>query len=167
MFDDTRTGSLLHKDHETTLAALNNLETVLTKHTAKRVPDLDDVDVRTAVREAANCLASEVERHFAFEEQHLFPLLADRGEDSINSFLTEEHAAMTPLVKETVERARAALKDGFDAASWKAFHAIASELIERQVFHIQKEEMVLLAAISSLLDEEADSDLANTYQMMG
>jgi hemerythrin-like domain-containing protein len=37
------------------------------------------------------------------------------------------------------------------------------ELVERQVSHIQKEEMALLPMLSDLLDDETDRRLASEY----
>ncbi|MEW5728037.1 MAG: hemerythrin domain-containing protein, partial [Pseudomonadota bacterium] len=54
--------------------------------------------------------------------------------------------------------------DGFDDASWRDFADAAHELVEREIFHIQKEEMGLLAAISALVDPATDQRLAEAYQ---
>ncbi len=168
MFDSTRIGALLHGEHETTLKAMNQLEALLAKHPAKRPPDVADPQLRMVLQELVGSMSNEVSRHFDFEEQHLFPILAEHGEDGIGGFLAEEHAAIRPLAESVVAAARAALKgEAFDAQSWRAFHEAGAELAEREIYHIQKEEMALLAAITSLLDEEQDAELANQYQMMG
>lgn len=167
MFESTRTGSLLHAEHESTMKALSQLEALLGRFTAKRPPDMADPKVRTALQDAVGCLANEIGRHFAFEEEYLFPLLSETGEGGIGEFLKEEHEAIRPLAETLVGSARAALKgDGFDGDGWRRFHEAASELVERETYHIQKEEMALLAAISSLLDEDQDAELAARYQMM-
>ncbi len=167
MFDSTRTGSLLHREHETTLASLNQLEALLNRQGFKKPADMNDPKAQTAVRDAVATLANEIGRHFAFEEEHLFPLLSETGEEDIGEFLKEEHDSIRPLAEEAVTLGRAALKEGFDEASWKRFHQISSELIEREIYHIQKEEMSVLAAISSVLDEAADRELAARYEMGG
>ena len=46
----------------------------------------------------------------------------------------------------------------------RQFRDTGGELVEREIFHIQKEEMGLLAAISALLDEAEDTALAETYR---
>lgn len=167
MFETTRTGSLLHREHETTLATLNQLESLLTRQSFKKPADMADPKAQTAVRDAVATLANEIGRHFAFEEEHLFPLLSETGEDDIGEFLREEHDSIRPLAEEVVNLGSAALKSGFDEATWKRFHQAASELIEREIYHIQKEEMSVLAAISSVLDEAADRELAARYEMAG
>ena len=42
---------------------------------------------------------------------------------------------------------------------------MASELVERQVAHIQKETMALLPMLDDLLDDETDRQLAFTYSV--
>lgn len=165
MFDTTRTGTLLHREHENTLATLGRLEALLNKQGYKKPADLSDPKARTAIQETVAALSNEIGRHFAFEEEHLFPLLSETGEDDIGEFLREEHESIKPLAEEVVALGRAALHDGFGETEWKRFHQIASELIEREMYHIQKEEMAVLAAISSLLDENADRELAAKYEM--
>jgi hypothetical protein len=44
------------------------------------------------------------------------------------------------------------------------FRDAGAELVEREIFHIQKEEMGLLAAISALVDRDTDARLAETYR---
>lgn len=166
MMVQTETGSLLHTDHVATIQALQSLEGFLVRQTSKRPPDTTDEPVRKALQSLIDMVANEVGRHFGFEEQHLFPLLADKGEAGIGEFLKQEHATILPLANEMAEAARAALDKGFDEASWRRFHAAGLELVEREIFHIQKEEMGLLAAISMLVDGESDRMLADTYRSL-
>lgn len=164
MMGHTQTGALLHNDHVATIQALQSLEGFLLRQTSKRAPDVKDEAVRKALQSLIDTLTNEVGRHFGFEEEHLFPLLADRGESGIGEFLKSEHATILPLAQEVSEAARNGLANGFDDASWRRFHAAGMELIEREIFHIQKEEMGLLAAISMLVDPAADADLAERYR---
>ncbi|MEN9398357.1 MAG: hypothetical protein RLZ81_2887, partial [Pseudomonadota bacterium] len=50
-----------------------------------------------------------------------------------------------------------------DGAGWDALKRGALELVERQVAHIQKEEMALLPLLEDLLDDETDRQLAFDY----
>ncbi len=162
MMGQTQTGALLHNDHVATIQALQSLEGFLLRN--KRPPDVKDEAVRKALQSLIDTLTNEVGRHFGFEEEHLFPLLAERGESGIGEFLMSEHATILPLANEVAESARKGLDEGFDEAGWKRFHAAGLELVEREIFHIQKEEMGLLAAISMLVDPAADAELAEKYR---
>jgi hemerythrin-like domain-containing protein len=165
MFGNTKIGTLLHEEHVRTLRALQALEEFLLKQGSKRVPNLAEESVRDMLEHLLSDVAAEVERHFGFEEGFLFPVLTSRGEGGISAFLTEEHASILPLAKELAETARQAMGgQGFTPEQWKEFHHRGVELCEREMFHIQKEEMGLLAAISMFVSPEDDSELAAKYQ---
>ena len=163
----TEIAALLHEEHMHTVAALQNLEEFLTNQTAKRVPDAGRAEVQAVLVGLVATIAAEVGRHFGFEENHLFPVLVDRGEAGIAAFLAEEHAVILPLAQGLAELAAKAMSDGaFTADGWAAFHRAGLELCEREIFHIQKEEMGLLAAISMYVDAEADRQLAAIYERL-
>lgn len=166
MMVHTETGALLHNDHVATIQSLQSLEGFLVRQSSKRPPDTADAGVRAMLQGLIDTVSNEVGRHFGFEEQHLFPLLAERGEAGIGDFLMHEHATILPLANEVAESARQALEQGFDPTHWRRFHAIGLELAEREIFHIQKEEMGLLAAISMLVDAAADKKLAAIYHSL-
>ncbi len=115
------------------------------------------------MNELSAVVEGEVTRHFAFEEAELFPRLADFGDGDIGEFLAEEHETILPLGRRIAGLARVAGRDGFTAESWREFHRLGGELIERLMSHIQKEEMGLLPAIDDILDDDADRDLTAAY----
>ena len=83
------------------------------------------------------------------------------------NLLTAEHRAILPLAGGLAETAKAAIAAGaFAAADWADFHGQAMELCEGEVFHIQKEEMGLLAAIDAFVDRDTDERLAAMYRKL-
>ena len=146
----------LHEEHETTLALWGRLEQTLATRGAK--PPTEE-DLRL-VRDCAAQIADEVTRHFAFEETDLFPLLAASGEGDIAALLAGEHAAIRDAARRFGELAR---PGGEGEAHWPELRALALELAERLVSHVQKEEMSLLPSLEDLLDEETDQALAGSY----
>lgn len=167
MFAQTLTGNLLHEEHVQTINTLQRLEEFLVSQTPKRIPDMTNPDVRKIFEKLLKNLASEVNRHFGFEENHLFPYLAEQGETGMAAVLMQEHAVILPMAQELAAMGQAAL-DGtpFTAQTWREFHERGLELCEREMFHIQKEEMGLLAAIGAFIDSDADAQLAMIYQSM-
>lgn len=168
MFEHTtQIGRLLHEDHERCLAAVQNLEALLARQGPSKPADLSDPKARSVLVEAKGVLAQETATHFAFEEDHLFPLLAEVGEQSMILTLKSEHDAIAPIAEEVVHRIADALKTGaFGREDWAELHALGLELAERQIFHVQKEEMGLLAGIGMMLEPDVDSRLAETYRGM-
>ena len=136
----------LHEEHGATLALWGKLEASLAGG------KLD----AALVRSAAAALADEVERHFRFEEEALFPRLAAAGEGDIAELLTEEHAAIRAAANAFIALAKA------DPAQ-PQLKPLALELAERLVSHVQKEEMALLPALDDLLDEATDRELQLAY----
>lgn len=135
----------LHEEHQATLALWARVEATLAA--GRHDPAL--------MRSAAAALAEEIERHFAFEENELFPRLAAAGEGDIAELLREEHVA----IREAALPFIALSKEAFS----KEMQVCGLELAERLVSHVQKEEMSLLPALDDLLDEAADAELAVAY----
>lgn len=160
---NTRVGQLLHEDHLNTIAALQRLEQFLARQGLRNVPLTSDEATQKILRDVTKIVADEVGRHFGFEETHLFPALAEAGESGMTEFLMEEHASILPIAERCAELAKQAMESGFTEESWKNFHQSGMELVEREVFHIQKEEMGLLAAIGALIDAEADFKLSEAF----
>jgi hemerythrin-like domain-containing protein len=136
----------LHEEHQATLALWTRLEAALAAGRA-------DAALLGA---AAASLADEIERHFAFEERELFPRLAAAGEGDIAALLEEEHATIRAAARIFIPLAK-------ENSLTKESRALALELAERLVSHVQKEEMSMLPALDDLLDEETDDALAAAY----
>lgn len=146
----------LHREHVESLGLLERIEAALAK--SKAAPPAGDAVWARLLRELDANLANEVGRHFAFEETDLFPLLASGGDNDIAALLAEEHQAILAIA----ERIRPLLR-GDACANWAGFRELALELIERQVSHIQKEEMSLLPVLEDVLDPEQDAALTDRY----
>jgi iron-sulfur cluster repair protein YtfE (RIC family) len=152
--------SLLHEDHMATVQSLQSLDEVLHRHRGVPAAGTD----REVFERLSKVLRAEVEKHFGFEENHLFPEFVAQGETGIVMMLTHEHRAILPLATRVADLAEKSLANGFAEADWKDFAASGRELIEREMFHIQKEEMGLLSAVAALIDSATDARLAEIYK---
>src|SRR5512141_2415333 len=152
---------VLDDEHRANLALLGQVEQALAR--APRSGAGRDSELARLAGELARHLEQEVERHFAFEENELFPRMRDAGDSDIAGLLAEEHEAIRAVAAELAPLARAAAAGTLDDAGWAALKPLALELVERQVAHIQKETMALLPFIEDLLDDEADRELAFAY----
>lgn len=115
------------------------------------------------MRQLAALLENDVERHFGFEEEQLFPRMTEQGDGGMASLLQEEHEAIREVCTELLPLARRAAQGSIDESGWSELRPLALELVERQVAHIQKESMALLPLLDDMLDEEADRELAFAY----
>jgi len=150
----------LHDEHTTTLALLARLETLLGRHGPAAPPDAAESPVASLLRALARAVTADLQPHFAFEEPHLFPLLAESGATEMVGLLTEEHARLLPCAHTLAACARRGESRGFDPTTWAAFHAAGGALAGPLAAHIEKEEMGLLPALDDLLDPETDGRLA-------
>ncbi len=153
--------NLLQDEHRSNLALLGRVENALVR--APRGAKARSDELLGLMRELLHQTEHDVDRHFAFEESELFERMEDRGEGDIVGLLRQEHDAIRDVVAELVPLVKRSLDSTLDDAGWNALRTAALELVERQVSHIQKEEMSLLPMLEDMLDDEADRQLAMDY----
>jgi DUF438 domain-containing protein len=152
----------LHEEHVAALAMMNRLSGLLASH-REAPPAAGDSAVSRLLTDLTADLEAELWRHFDFEEEHLFPYLADAGNAAIGAHLTSEHESIRPVGAEVIKMARAANPAGFDAANWQEFRKLAQELVELLVPHAQKEEMALVPMLEHAMDPETEAWLYEKY----
>jgi len=157
-----RISQKLHEEHRATVALVERLEQLIARH-RQGAPDVKDRATAQLLGDLSVGIASEVERHFAFEENHLFSYLAAIGDSAIGAHLTDEHGAIRPLGTRIASLARAAATQGFDAAGWETFRRTSQEFCERMLTHVQKEEMALLPLINETMDADTEARLYVEY----
>jgi len=156
-----QTSTVLHDEHRANLGLLGQVEHALVR--APRGVAGHNTGLLDLLRALLRQVEQDVERHFAFEERELFARMDESGEGDIAALLREEHDAIRDVVDELRPLARRALEHALDDPGWEDLRAAALELVERQVSHIQKEEMALLPMLEDLLDDETDRRLAMDY----
>jgi|APLak6261686239_1056169.scaffolds.fasta_scaffold04441_3 hemerythrin-like domain-containing protein len=156
-----QTSHTLHEEHRANLDLLGRAEQALAR--APRGDGPREPDLVKLVVALARSLEQDIDRHFGFEEKELFPRMSEAGDGEIAMLLTEEHDAIRDVAQELLPLTRAAAAGTLDGAGWDALKRGALELVERQVAHIQKEEMALLPLLEDLLDDETDRQLAFDY----
>jgi hemerythrin-like domain-containing protein len=158
-----RISQRLHDEHCATIALMERLEQLLARFRRSGVPDARGAEVSQLLRDLAVGITAEVERHFAFEETHLFPRLQAAGDAVIGAHLTDEHSAIRPLGVRIAAAAGEAAASGFDAARWEEFRRLGQELAERMLTHVMKEEMALLPLLEDTMDAETEERLYQKY----
>ena len=158
-----RISQALHDEHGATVALMERLEQVLARGRCGGPPNTKDSNIARLLADLSTGVEAEVERHFAFEEDHLFTYLEAMGDAGIGAHLTSEHAAMRPLGVRVAAIARAAAADGFTPAEWDEFTRLGQELGDSMLAHVQKEEMALLPVIEEVMDAETEARLYQEY----
>ena len=158
-----RISQTLHDEHAATVALMERLEQMLARGPRGSPPDKADGNVARLLSDLSTGLEAEIQRHFAFEEDHIFTYLAATGDGRIGEHLTSEHAAIHPIGTQVAAIARAAATDGFAPAEWEVFKRLAQDLSDRMLTHMQKEEMALLPVIEENMDPETEARLYQEY----
>lgn len=156
-----QTSRALHDEHRANLDLLGRTELALAR--APRGEGAREPELLKLVAALARNLEQDIARHFDFEERELFSRMRHAGDGDIAQLLAEEHEAIREVAQELLPLAQAAAQARLDGAGWDALKRGALEMVERQVAHIQKEEMALLPMLDDLLDDETDRQLAFDY----
>lgn len=155
--NSSQVSRMLDDEHRANIALLGQVEQLLSRSSRC------DPACAALFGQLVRLLENDVDRHFAFEEEQLFPRMTEGGDGGMASLLQEEHDAIREVCAELLPLARQAARGGIDEAGWSVLRPLGMELVERQVAHIQKETMALLPLLDDLLDEESDRELAFAY----
>ena len=155
--NSTQVSRILDDEHRSNIALLGQVEQALGR--ASRF----DPALAGLMGNLARAVEHDIDRHFKFEEESLFPRMADAGDGEMAALMIEEHDSIREVAAELLPLARQAAKGDIDEAGWSTLRRCALELVERQVSHIQKETMALLPLLDDVLDDETDRELAFAY----
>ena len=153
---------ILHDEHMAVIALLERFGHLLATYRAAPPPATDRA-AAALLRELNEAIENEIAVHFAFEEQELFPLLVDMGEEALAAALKQEHAEILPMGRRVAALAHGGLDGSSGAEAWTALHRFGGVLVDMLTDHAEKEEMGLLPALEEALDDETDGRLARAY----
>lgn len=127
---------------------------------------MDDPEFNRTLRDLDALVTGDLMAHFKFEEEHLFPLLADAGESEMGVLLAEEHTTALSVIDSLVALGRSARSGELDVEGWREMRRRGLEFVELMEGHIQKEDMGLLPALDNVIDEARDAELTMEYSAM-
>ena len=153
----------LHEEHVATVTLLERLQQLLINRRNSGPPNTSDLTVARLLTDLASGLGREIDRHFAFEENHLFTYLVEMGNSGIGAQLTAEHRVILPLGTRVAEIARAVAGRAFTPAEWDEFVRSGRALADNLIPHAQKEDMALLPMIEANMDQETEAHLHQEY----
>jgi hemerythrin-like domain-containing protein len=159
MSELTKLAQVLHEEHFRSLVLICGLESRVTGEAAQRPIDPAIAEDHELLHQLIAGL-DDINVHNAFEESVLFPLLKDHGDGELAELLTHEHAALAPLAQRLRSAAMATLASGRSEAGWREFCSATLELVSELMFHLQKEEMLIVQKLGTLLDGGTDRALA-------
>ncbi|MBL4758496.1 MAG: hemerythrin domain-containing protein [Rhizobiales bacterium] len=155
---------VMHEEHMAVLGLLEKIEQLLNSNLGTEAPEATTGDTRLLLGTMKAEINTEIKLHFAFEEEHLFPLFEEAGAGDMNSILINEHRVLMPLGLRLAEMAGQAGSDGFTDDSWAEFKMSAGQFIDGLRSHVAKEEMGMVPMLDDLIDEDKDAELMNIYK---
>jgi hemerythrin-like domain-containing protein len=153
----------LYEEHIAVIGLLERFGQALAGLKAQQPPAASDALWSVLLAQLGSALQYEITRHFALEEDQLFPLLRARGEGELAELLLEEHEAVREVAHPLLELVSRARLGDLDAAGWRSLKANGLELVERLTSHAQKEQGALVPLVDEMLDEQTDDTLWNEY----
>lgn len=157
---------LLHREHLETLAVAGELEARVDNRRAGPIDVGDDAD-RAQLQALIRIADADIDRHYRFEEELLFPRLVAAGLGPMVDVLVMEHDAVRAIVGPLRASAETALGDGFTKETWSTFREGVFDLINSVSFHIQKEELGVIRQLATVLGADADRELGRLYASFG
>jgi hemerythrin-like domain-containing protein len=156
----TATARKLDEEHLDSLALLGRFERGLADVPAGGIPG---ERFAALAMQVARAISGEVDRHFRFEEERLFPRLAAVGDGDLADLLLEEHKTIRYTAAELLPMLLSASTGRVDAAQFAALKPVGLEFVERLEAHIHKETAALLPAVDAALDDDLDRTFALAY----
>lgn len=154
---------ILHDEHMMVLNLLNRFDAFLKGIGEGRVLNGEEPETVRLLNELITALEQEIDRHFRFEEEALFPELKEAGEDDFAAALQEDHDALRPMAVEIAALARRALSRGLNGEEWRKFRQVGFVYVQDQIAHAEREEAALLPMLEDCLDDEKDIALWSGY----
>ena len=123
----TATSRKLDEEHRDSLALLGRFERGVLGVAVGSAPD---DGFALLAKQVARAVAGEVDRHFRFEEEQLFPRLAAGGEGDLADLLLDEHKSIRATAADLLPPLLAASTGRLDAAQFAALKPVALEFVE-------------------------------------
>jgi hemerythrin-like domain-containing protein len=162
MTEATDIGEMLHAEHLHTLTIANALEERIEDKRKRSLDPAQPEDARF-IDDLIAAIDNDIQRHFRFEEEVLFPMVNEAGLGEVTAMLIDEHVTIWSMADELRSLAEAARHSPLDAQQWSSFRDIAMDFVNAEMFHIQKEEMSILRELSMTIGNSNSRELAARY----
>ena len=153
----------LHDEHEAVFSLAARVTRAFGGRSADSMPDLAAPLWSALLRDLQVALEFEIAGHFDIEERELFPILVEAGAGDMVGMLDDEHRAIRAVAAPLIELLQKSRDAGLDTADWRALRALGLDLCERLDAHAHKEEIAMLPALETVLDDERDGELIASY----
>lgn len=156
---------ILHDEHMRVIGLLNRFEGLLADISAARGLDAAEPGTARLLNELIVALEQDIDRHFRFEEEALFPELEDAGEGDFVEALRADHVSLQAMAKQIAVLAKTAFAHRLAGEEWRKLVQIGRVYVREQTAHAEREEMALLPMLELHLDDDKDAMLWRDYAL--
>jgi hemerythrin-like domain-containing protein len=155
----------LSREHKEVAQLLGRFSSFLRLHNVANQPDWTAFETKSLMRKIENVLNDEIQQHFDFEENSIFPLLENERMTDLLSILIAEHRLLRRFFVEL--RPLIALvasgSEPLPQRDWGTLLRQGTALAAELISHIEKEEAGLIPAIEETIDESIASQMYIAY----
>lgn len=155
---------MFHDEHVATLEVLGRIDSLLLRYRNTRPLDpATDSEFTRSLSDIEFLISGELPAHFSFEENDLFPLLAQSGAAELGILLTEEHKTIVEIAGQFGKLCAAARHAPVSDADWAETCRLGVIFLTLLTGHIEKEEVALLPALDDIVEITQDGEMVMTY----
>ena len=159
-----RISQTLHDEHGATVALMERLEQLLARGRRAGPPDTADGSVARLLSDLSTGLENDVDRHFIFEEDHVFNYLGGRRRYRYLRASDKRASNHASACREGRRIGAHSLEQRFYARKLGGVYvAWARNSGDLMLAHVQKEEMALLPVLEENMDSETEARLYQEY----
>lgn len=164
MAGDFHITRLLIQEHEALMTVMERLIGIVRNTRQSGYSAVVGDDIKAVLSLLPHFVRSEIGPHFAFEEDHLFPLIDARSGSEHVRVLLDDHRQVRPLGFRLLMLVELIENEGFNEKSWEEFHNVAIDFATRICNHARFENAVTIPLVNDALDEETDRKLVEFYE---
>lgn len=158
----------LSREHQDVISLLARLEKFLQASGSHSRPDWQGPEAQRILSDLKGALSTKIPKHFAIEEQELFPLYTEDGGGDMVELLLADHQVILDLTQELLALVEKALgsPDGLSQPEWDAFRAKGRVFVTELCSHAEKEDFGFVPAMDELMDLATAKRIFDRYQQM-
>ena len=155
----------LSREHKELSHLLQSFRNFLYLHGIGQQPDWSSTHASKLLNDLRTTFGSALPRHFAIEEDELFPLLEGAGLWQLVEILQEDHRLIKKLIGTVKPLLDKAQKNGrLTEQEWQRMWREGDALVTELSDHAEREEIGLMPELEEILEDEQADEIYRRYR---
>lgn len=154
----------LSREHKELSHLLQAFRSFMHLHSIKEQPDWTSMQAGKLLSDLHAAFATEIPRHFAVEEDELFPVLEASGLADLVAILLDDHRLIMSIIgtiKPILDKAQTIRQ--LSEAEWQTLFRQGDALVTELSAHAEKEEAALVPELEEALGKEQADEIYRRY----